>query len=1132
MLKLITRFMSSRHIPTCTFFIQCFLLLSGFAAAQINGPTTVLSGSTQTYVFDNGITYMFGGWTVTNGTVTSSIVSGTTYTGVVQWGSVGSGVLTFKNKATLISTLNVSVCSSPSAPSVTFSYSSRCPVHNNEGAIISYSGTPPSGETWYWQSPMDGPTGTNTALGSGNNLTTKSNEAGPFYLRPFNSYGWGNALATADIPARAGFVTGTSGCTGASYTLSAVNSYGFAQGFRWYDACVGGNVLQSSSVPANSTGTFTTPVLTTTTTYYLAVYNLSTGAESGRLAITATILTTPVTMVGAASPSVFCASGGTTTLSATGAGANDFYQWYTVPSGGTPLASNTQTISATTTFYVAGKNINTQCEGPRTSVTVNVNPVIGIPNVDSTPQCVAGGAYLTGTPGANANSIRWYNYATGGTVQGTGLNSPTVSASTTFYAASYNTITDCEGTNPRVASTISIPQPPTASSASFCGTGPFTIQATPPGAARVRWYDAPTGGTLLAMTFGTSPQTYVTTTYYIVSHNGCESTAPRLPITITVNPLPAVPIVSNTVMCGKGSLTGATGANGTTIRWYNGGGSLLTTGNSSPLTLSTTTYTLTTYNETTWCESAPVTATLTIYSTPLTPTFGSTNICNAGSITGTPGTNGQTLNWYNAASGGNLLPGSPSVTSPNVSASTTFYTTTFNTTTGCESATRTPVTITVNTSPSPPTVMGNTRFGVGTVTLTASGGTAYEWFNAAGTSQSTNPTFAPKNTLTVDDVLANAYYAKTLSNGCYSAATQVTLKAFSLPTVAANPPRLVMGGSATLDGGAGYDSYVWKNSANTTLSTAQFLTSSSKDTYTLNVTKEGAATTATFVLGNQQDGLNENYIITNAIQVSNITDPAQIPNLPVESNTQSIQYYDGLGRPMQTVGTQASPTKKDLVQNMVYDAFGRDSKKYLPYSFTSNDGWYKQNAMLDPQSSLTDPEALYHSGMQWQFYQSATKVAADVRPYTETVFEPSPLNRPDKDFGVGQDWYTNNRHVKHDYLINVHGTAASQERVIAWKVDPNGLPVPAAAVIGYVEAGGYYANGQLSIKSTKDEQGNEVREYVDKEGRTILKKVQAVSGIAQTNNDTHWAMTYYIYDDFGNLSVVLPPEAVKAITAQ
>jgi hypothetical protein len=227
---------------------------------------------------------------------------------------------------------------------------------------------------------------------------------------------------------------------------------------------------------------------------------------------------------------------------------------------------------------------------------------------------------------------------------------------------------------------------------------------------------------------------------------------------------------------------------------------------------------------------------------------------------------------------------------------------------------------------------------------------------------------------------------------------------------------------------------------------------------------------------------------------------------------------------MQTVSTQGSPSKKDLVQTIVYDAFGRESKKYLPVVTNTVDGWYKAG-LIDAagnyvnNATFTNP---YSNGL-------GDKIADDPRPYTETIFEPSPLSRPDKDFGAGKEWYDNNKHVNHDYLVNVHGTSAGQEKVIAWSVDANGVPVKAAAVLDYIETGGYYSNGQLSIKSIKDEQGNEVREYVDKEGRTILKKVQVVGGIAQINNDSHWAMTYYIYDDLGNLVVVLPPEAVKSL---
>ena len=106
--------------------------------------------------------------------------------------------------------------------------------------------------------------------------------------------------------------------------------------------------------------------------------------------------------------------------------------------------------------------------------------------------------------------------------------------------------------------------------------------------------------------------------------------------------------------------------------------------------------------------------------------------------------------------------------------------------------------------------------------------------------------------------------------------------------------------------------------------------------------------------------------------------------------------------------------------------------------------------------------------------------------------------------------------------MNVHGTAAGQEKVIAWIVSA-GLPVrPTVLVTGYTVAGGYYNDNQLQIKSTKDEQGNEVREYIDKQGRTILKKVQAVPtstvGFSLSNRD-HWAQTYYVKIYAYNISI-------------
>ena len=51
-----------------------------------------------------------------------------------------------------------------------------------------------------------------------------------------------------------------------------------------------------------------------------------------------------------------------------------------------------------------------------------------------------------------------------------------------------------------------------------------------------------------------------------------------------------------------------------------------------------------------------------------------------------------------------------------------------------------------------------------------------------------------------------------------------------------------------------------------------------------------------------------------------------------------VEYFDGLGRPMQTVSVKETVTGKDLLTYQDYDAFGRPLKSYLPYAKSSNNG--------------------------------------------------------------------------------------------------------------------------------------------------------------------------------------------------
>ena len=83
-----------------------------------------------------------------------------------------------------------------------------------------------------------------------------------------------------------------------------------------------------------------------------------------------------------------------------------------------------------------------------------------------------------------------------------------------------------------------------------------------------------------------------------------------------------------------------------------------------------------------------------------------------------------------------------------------------------------------------------------------------------------------------------------------------------------------------------------------------------------------------------------------------ITDTAIYASAGYGDVKQTTQYLDGLGRPLQTVQQQITPGNNpaDIVAPVVYDPFGREVYKYLPYAAStgnSNDGSFKQNPFSD-----------------------------------------------------------------------------------------------------------------------------------------------------------------------------------------
>jgi len=190
-----------------------------------------------------------------------------------------------------------------------------------------------------------------------------------------------------------------------------------------------------------------------------------------------------------------------------------------------------------------------------------------------------------------------------------------------------------------------------------------------------------------------------------------------------------------------------------------------------------------------------------------------------------------------------------------------------------------------------------------------------------------------------------------------------------------------------------------------------------------------------------------------------------------------IVYYDGLGRPFQTVFKGITPSNQNLVSLQEFDEMGRESKSWLPVVSTSD-----YVASID---FISNAPGNYNN---------------DSRPYHQSVYEFSPLNRKVQQYGPGVAWYSGHS-VTTEYLVN---TTASPLNCINYSVNSSGSLVN----------NGNYASSRLYVTKTIDEDDNIGYVFIDELGRVILTR-------KMKDNVPH--DTYYVYDDYGNLSFVLQP---------
>jgi gliding motility-associated-like protein len=597
-------------------------------------------------------------------------------------------------------------------------------------------------------------------------------------------------------------------CSGQSAILQGSATGGAS--VLWYDSAKGGNLLSTGNI-------FTTPALSVNKAYFATASN-GTCSSSTRDSVSVIVGLAP--QVPSVSPGDTTICGGqSVTLRVLQPQTGVVYNWYTVLSGGTPVATGntftTPVLTTGVTYYVEAVNSASQCTAPsaRTMATITVNPVPPTPTVTAPQVTVCSGQPATASVSNPQTGVvyQWFDAQTGGNLLFTGASytqaSPT--ASQTVYVQASTSGGCSAGTRTSVAIVVdSIPSTPQlqATNVAVCAgsTATFTINAPQTGVTYT-WYDAPTGGNLLATgaTYTTGPLT-TSATYYVAAVNaaGCSAST-RTAVNADVDQAPSAPTVgtSPVVICSGGSATlqVQNPQGGIVYDWFDAptGGNMVFQGNPfvTPALTSGTTYYVSAVNGLLGCASSARTPdSVAIGVRPPVPVLVNTSVAVcAGSNVNLQVQNPQAgivYTWLSSPASPTPLFTGPLYSLPGDTASGTYYVSA-STTGGCTSASDAVATVTVDPAPGNPAVQAtNITVCPGNPAAFAisnpQAGVTYSWYaNASGgTALSTGATY---NTGPLAG--STTYYVGASNAGGCNSPSLTTVMA----TVANNltPPQLV-----------------------------------------------------------------------------------------------------------------------------------------------------------------------------------------------------------------------------------------------------------------------------------------------------------------------------------------------------
>ena len=285
-----------------------------------------------------------------------------------------------------------------------------------------------------------------------------------FYAESVSSAGCSSSIRSCvkvkinELPAKIKSVSGATKCSNNAALISATPLNGMA--VVWYVDSMANTLLKMGTT--SMIDNYQTPLLSNTTTYWVANYDIVTNCISNEK-VPVTVIINQKPLLPIVNSVSRCGAGKIYFNLATPTNSFEKYAWYNSVIGVNLISSSsrftTPILTTTKMYYIELKNSSTGCVSSREQINAIVNPLPVIPAVLGSSRCGKGQITLKANS-LNGNVTDWFSSISGGVCIGRNMDSLNInylSSTKSYYVASRDTLTSCISSKRAKVSAIIVP---------------------------------------------------------------------------------------------------------------------------------------------------------------------------------------------------------------------------------------------------------------------------------------------------------------------------------------------------------------------------------------------------------------------------------------------------------------------------------------------------------------------------------------------------------------------------------------------------------------------------------------------------------------------------------------------------